>query len=99
MLTRHDDVDPPGSGRGFGAGALTVGGSVFAMLSNDTLVVKLPAERVSALVGSGDGRPFTAGKERPMREWVEVVADDVATWTALAEEARAFVGARSGSGP
>jgi TfoX/Sxy family transcriptional regulator of competence genes len=91
VLTRHDDVDPPGTGRGFGSGALTVRGSIFAMLPDDRLVVKLPAARVAELIESGDGRPFTAGKDKPMREWVEVVGDDVATWAALAEEARAFV--------
>lgn len=91
VLTRHDDVDPPGPGRGFGSGALTVGGSIFAMLPDDRLVVKLPAARVTELIESGDGRPFTAGKDKPMREWVEVVGDDVTTWTVLAEEARAFV--------
>lgn len=46
---------------------------------------------MTELVGSGKGAPFTAGKDKPMREWVEVVTDDVATWTAFAEEARTFV--------
>jgi hypothetical protein len=84
----------PGEGdaRGFGANALRVHGSIFAMCSGGGLVVKLPAKRVAELIEAGSGAPFDAGKGRPMREWI-AVADD-ADWLRLAREALAFVAAK-----
>jgi len=91
----HPGVAPPDpSRRGFGSEALTVHGSIFAMVRHGALVVKLPAARVSALIASGDGASFSAGRGRPMKEWVAVAAVDPAAWQALADEAREFVGAR-----
>lgn len=59
--------------KGFGSGALTRGGKIFAMLSSrDEFVVKLTQVRVDALVEQGAGRRFTAGKDREMREWLVV---------------------------
>jgi hypothetical protein len=81
-------------GTGFGSNAgLRVGGKIFAMLGDVGMVVKLPAARCLELVAEGRSRPFTAGKGRPMREWV-VVAPDGGDWPALAREAMAFVGGR-----
>jgi TfoX N-terminal domain len=86
-------VAPPRSGRRrFGSSALTVNGSIFAMVQDGRLVVKLPRERVAALIADGTGQPFSAGKGRPMKEWVAVPEPDAATWRDLAEEALAFVG-------
>lgn len=81
--------------RGFGASALKVNGSIFAMLTRDHLVVKLPSDRVTALLQNGIGAPFDAGKGTPMKEWLTVVEDDEDTWLALASEALAFVGRQS----
>ena len=86
------EVAPPQSGRRrFGASALTVNGSIFAMVQDGRLVVKLPRERVAGLIADGTGQPFDAGKGRPMKEWVAVPNADDATWRDLAEEALAFV--------
>ncbi len=94
VLRDRPGVAPPDpSRRGFGADALTVNGSIFAMVRDGALVVKLPAARVRALLASGDGAPFDAGRGRPMKEWVAVAAVDPGAWQALAEEARVFVGA------
>jgi TfoX/Sxy family transcriptional regulator of competence genes len=89
-------VTPPGHGgsRGFGSSGLKVNGSIFAMLTRSQLVVKLPRVRVDELIGSGVGDPFTAGKSRPMKEWLAVVGDDEQTWRSLANEALAFVRSR-----
>jgi hypothetical protein len=85
-------VTPPQPGaRRFGSDALKVDGSIFAMLQGGRLVVKLPRERVAALLDDGTGVPFDAGKGRPMKEWVKIVDADDATWRTLAEEALAFV--------
>lgn len=80
--------------RGFGSSGLKVNGSIFAMLTRGQLVVKLPRPRVDALIRSGVGDPFTAGKTRPMREWLTVVTVDDQTWRRLAREALEFVGSR-----
>ena len=88
------EVTPPGGERrGFGSDALKAGGSIFAMLTREQLVLKLPRSRVTELVASGEGRPFDAGKGTPMKEWVVVADDDLDTWRALADEALAFVSA------
>jgi hypothetical protein len=82
-----------GEGRGFGStGQLKVDGSIFAMLVRGKLVLKLPADRVQALVDSGDGEPFDAGKSRPMREWLALSSTSRKPWLPLAREAMAFVG-------
>lgn len=77
---------------GFGSSALKVHGSIFAMVSGGRLVVKLPRDRVSALIGTGAGAPFDAGKGRAMKEWFTVLADDQESWLTLAREALDFVG-------
>ena len=61
------------------------------MLPHDALVVKLPADRVAALIEAGEGEPFGVGK-RVMREWVTVNGVDAGAWAELADEALAFVG-------
>jgi TfoX/Sxy family transcriptional regulator of competence genes len=82
-----------GSGRrGFGSDALTVKGRIFAMVSHGRLVLKLPHDRVSALIERGDGLLFDAGKGKPMREWVVLTAKRSEQWLSLAEEACVFVG-------
>jgi uncharacterized protein YndB with AHSA1/START domain len=74
----------------FRSPGLRVGGKIFAMLVDGELVVKLPAERCAELVAAGEGRPFESGR-RSMREWVAVGSASAGRWTALAEDARAFV--------
>lgn len=86
-------VTPPAQPgqRGFGSAALRVDGSIFAMLTRDHLVVKLPRARVAALIAAGIGAPFTAGKSTPMKEWLTVTTLEPSRWLALAHEAREFV--------
>src|SRR5690349_18164504 len=86
-LAGEPGVTPPGAGRGFGSSALKVDNRIFAMLSDGRLVVKLPRDRVAALIAAGDGAPFDAGKGRPMKEWVAL---DTA-WEARSREALEFV--------
>src|SRR5262245_51266655 len=53
------------------------------------LVVKLPRERVAALIESGDGRPF-APAGRVFAEWVSIPKPDAKKWRALLDESVAF---------
>ena len=86
-----DLSDPPATGTGFGSSTLKTGGRIFAMLSHDLLIVKLPARRVAELIASGAGGPFDANKGRPMKEWLTVHSTTLEEWLAVAREARAFV--------
>jgi hypothetical protein len=86
-------VTVPEGGSGFGSNAIKINKSIFAMLVNDRLVVKLPAARVAELIAARDGVPFDAGKGKPMKEWVGLTVDDAAA-RQLVAEAMAFVGRR-----
>ena len=77
-------------GRVFASTALQVNGKIFAMFARGALVVKLPRARVEAIVASGRGGPFDAGKGRPMKEWVSVPGGEEG-WVELAREALRFV--------
>lgn len=94
----HDkDVTPPKGGTGFGANALKVDGRIFAMLSSQgKFVVKLPKERVAALVTARKGAYFDPGRGRLMKEWLEMTSGQ-ALWVSLAREAREFVRASAKS--
>jgi hypothetical protein len=80
------------TGTGFGSTTgLRVGGHIFAMLMDDALVVKLPADRVAELIASGRGAAFGARRGRPMREWVSIGWTSRTDWERVCEEAIAFV--------
>ena len=70
---------------------LRPGSKFFAFTTRGQLVVKLPAERVTELIASGEGRVFDAGKGRPMREWVGLTPADETACAAYMREARKFV--------
>ena len=78
----------------FGSNGLRVNGRIFAMLSSENrLVVKLPRERVEALVASGDGVQFDPRHDgRLMKEWLVLEPTSKIEWLKLAREAMAFTG-------
>ena len=80
----------------FGAPGLKIGGKYFAMLYKSKLVVKLPNERVTALVASRDGEFFDPGHGRMMKEWLSVGPRARVQWLGLVKEARDFVAAGAG---
>jgi TfoX/Sxy family transcriptional regulator of competence genes len=65
-------------------------GKFFATVSQERLLVKLPAPRVAELVAAGAGQPFHSGG-RLMREWVLLHPADEAACAAYVDEARGFV--------
>jgi len=80
------------SGRGFGSSALKIDNRIFAMLaSGDQFVVKLPRQRVDALVAAGEGKQFEPRRDgRLMKEWLVVGRGLEARWLSLAQEAFEF---------
>jgi len=88
-MTNHRDVtlEP---GWGSGNFVLKVGGKIFAILSEDRFVAKLPKERVDELVSKQLGTRFDPRKNnRVMKEWI--VVPDATRWIELAREAYRFV--------
>jgi len=83
-------VTPPRGGGGFGRTALRFQGKIFVMLVRGRLVLKLPAERVDALIAVGDGVRFDANKGTPMREWLSLDPESAREWLPLAREALDF---------
>jgi hypothetical protein len=83
-------------GRMFSTVGWRTGRKVFAFVARDgALVVKLPEDRVRALVAEGAGAPMTI-RERTMREWARIGSG--ADWAPLVVEAHAFVRASGHDG-
>ena len=83
--------EPPVSrsaGKGFGAGALTTNGKIFAALRDTQLLLKLPRGRVDGLTSSGLGVPFDANKGRAMKEFAMLPRE----WAGDPAKARHWIG-------
>jgi len=91
QLISVDGVIPPSGGRGFGRSALRVQGKIFAMLVRGRLVLKLPVQRVDALVDGGAGVRFDANKGTAMKQWLNLDPESDIDWLPLAREALEFV--------
>lgn len=81
-----------GLGRMMRVEGLQVHGKVFAFLSGENLVLKLPEETVGSLIDAGRARTYVVGK-RTMRERAEIPITEAPNWSELAEQARKFVAA------
>jgi hypothetical protein len=79
--------------RAFSRISLMVGGKLFASAGHGGLLIKVPADRVSELIATGHGLPFSTGGNRVMREWV--VATPATDWRALAAESMHFVASQA----
>jgi hypothetical protein len=92
LAERYLPLTGVAEGTGFGGNAgLRVGGKIFAMVVRGSLVVKLPRERVDALVGAEAAERFSPGADRVMKEWVAVGVEHLGEWEGLVAEAYAFV--------
>ena len=91
-LKRKSEVSIGSSKKGFGSGTLCVRGKIFAMISSKGgFVVKLPRERVDALVAQRSGSRFEPMRGRVMKEWLVVDPVSEEDWLSLAKEALKFV--------
>jgi hypothetical protein len=77
--------------RSFGSNGLRINNKIFVMLVRDQLVLKLPRQRVDALIASGDGERFDPGHGRLMKEWLALNPTSREEWLPLAQEAMKFV--------
>ena len=70
-------------------------GAFFASLdpATNALIVKLPADRVTALTRTGTGESF-APNGRVFREWIAIPQPRRDTWTRLLDEAWRFAAAQ-----
>jgi hypothetical protein len=92
---KQPNVTPHRPGKkGFGSSALCTSDKIFAMLVKGRLVVKLPRERVDALVAAGKGERHDPGNGRLMKEWFSIAPALETEWQPLATEALAFVAAK-----
>ena len=82
------------STKAFGSSALKVNDKIFAMLVKGRLVVKLPRQRVDALIAAGEGERFDPGHGRLMKEWITVDPASHQEWLPLAREAMEFVASK-----
>jgi hypothetical protein len=85
------EKEAPKPGRKFGKNGLkTKDGKLFALFTQNALIVKLPRERVDALVADGIGERFDPGHGRVMKEWLTVTSPK-ASWVELTKAAFVFV--------
>ncbi len=106
MGSAHADVDElfervaarlvakhPGLERGkiMHSTGLRTSGGFCAFVTRGELVVKLPADRVAALIADGTGLAFDANRGKPMKEWVRLQPVDEKTCASYVNEARKFV--------
>jgi hypothetical protein len=90
LLARHPADE---AGRMLQSPGLRTSGKFYGFAPGDDLVVKLPADRVAALIDAGDGLPCSPRPGAPMREWVRIPTPDESTAVSFLLEARAFVAA------
>jgi|SRR6185437_14933204 len=94
LAARYAAKAAAGHSKGFGSNALKINGKIFASLSRGRLLLKLPEARVDSLVKLKKGVRFSTGVGRVKKEWITVGPTTEKEWSALADEARAFVGAQ-----
>lgn len=90
----HDEDPRVIEGTIMGGRCLRVDKEFLALVNHkgSGLVVKLPEDRVTALIEQGKGRPF-APAGRVFREWLSVPTPDRRLWRKLLREGIAYVGA------
>jgi TfoX/Sxy family transcriptional regulator of competence genes len=69
----------------FGGRGFLIGKSTFAIVWDDSLIVKTARSEYDALLREPGVTPFTPGDEKPMGTWLVVSADTIADDPELAE--------------
>ncbi|MBK5113862.1 MAG: hypothetical protein KGD59_01740 [Candidatus Heimdallarchaeota archaeon] len=83
-LLKLDDVQKQGE-------SLKIKRKMFAFPTKDgNLIVKLPKERVTELLSSGEGLPYDPGNGKIQKEWVIIPLKNSDKWIGYAKEAMKF---------
>ena len=78
-----DDVQKQGE-------ALKIKRKMFVFLNQDNITVKLPKNRVTELLASGEGLPYDPGNGKIMKEWVTIPLKISDKWMAFVQEGMEF---------
>lgn len=79
-----------------GLPCLRIEGKFFGSFDRKTgdLLIKVPVERVDALIAAGSGQAFAPAGKR-FREWVAISPENDASWPGYLDEALRFVAEQS----
>ena len=83
LYLKKEDVQKQGE-------ALKIKKKMFAFLNMGNMTVKLPKERVSELLSSGEGLPYDPGNGKIMKEWVIIPLKDSDKWFDYVKEGMRF---------
>ena len=84
LFLKKEDVQKQGE-------SLKIKKKMFAFPTKDgNIIVKLPKERVTELLGSGEGLPYDPGSGKIMKEWVIIPSKYSDKWFDFVEEAMKF---------
>ncbi|MHA1121684.1 MAG: hypothetical protein ACTSUW_06085 [Candidatus Heimdallarchaeota archaeon] len=70
--------------------SLKIKRKMFVFLNKENITVKLPKERVTELLESGEGLPYDPGNGKIMKEWVTIPLASLDKWIAYANEGMKF---------
>jgi hypothetical protein len=70
--------------------SLKIHRKMFAMLASNIFIVKLPKNRVTEIIDSGEGSPHDFGTGKAMKEWVIIKLEFKKKWFDYAKEAMEF---------
>lgn len=87
LRTHFREVPGVAVAEGRGAQGLKLGKKMFAMFYKGELLLKLPPERVEALISSGRAKPHDPGTGTVMRDRALVPESEREQWFELCQEA------------
>ena len=75
---------------GRGAQGIKQGKKLIVMFMKGEIIVKLPANRVSEIITSGEGEAYDPGTGKPMKNWVLIPETRKDLWIKYCEEAKNY---------
>jgi hypothetical protein len=89
LAVKHADV---ATGQIFGKACIKIQGKAFAAFFQDAIALKLVGESHRIALGLAGAQLWDpSGKQRPMKEWVQIPHTHAREWPSLAEQARQYV--------
>jgi len=75
---------------GRGAQGIKQDKKLIVMFMKGEIIVKLPANRVSEIIASGEGESYDPGTGKPMKNWVLIPGTHRNLWIKFCEEAKNY---------